>query len=752
MQTTKIFLMAALALMTVACSNDDSDIQTPAEQPAKAEGIPFTATISMGESASTRALAENGSGGLTATWATGEKVALIYTVGSTPTKTDAEVTKQADGTATISATLTSGATNGSDVTIIYPATAADGTTGNVKSYLLTSQKGLLTGTNSIAEKFDVRKGTGKLSISDAGATVNNGTPGTTVALTNQFAIFKFTVNKEVKSLTVAYDEKKFVITPTSATNVLYAALPAVDGQVVCFSAQGSDNNVYGSYKDNVTFTAGKYYQSTLTLGEPNIDLSAITKHATIPNGFTMSGTLSANVKVSIVGSATVTLDGVTINGVNDNNYRWAGITCAGVATIILKDGTTNTVKGFQEEYPGIYVPQGTNITIKGTGSLTASSNGYGAGIGGGYQIPCGTINIKDGVINATGSATCAGIGGGYSANCGSITISGGTINATGGANAAGIGSGYSSLCSHITISGGTINATGGVNAAGIGSGASGRCYNITITTDVTKVTATKGSGSPNSIGTGNGGTCENPVTIGGTDYWRYSAYQNGGDVYLTQSQFIYPSVLLSAVNNSSYIGWILASDGIVYKSQSFVPVDKSPVAMIAYVGNDAETNTTYNHGLALALTDASTSAAWCSQNSGTCLGNFDYDAALGDMAGIANTDALVASGSHTHEAASAARNFKYDSTVSAGTHPTGTSEWFLPSAGQWDKMITAAGGSYPSNYQNLQNNVGLSVFDYWSSTESDGGCAWCYLFNSMIYACSNPGKKFACCVRACLAF
>ena len=35
--------MAALALMTVACSNDDNDIQTPAEQPAKSEGIPFTA-------------------------------------------------------------------------------------------------------------------------------------------------------------------------------------------------------------------------------------------------------------------------------------------------------------------------------------------------------------------------------------------------------------------------------------------------------------------------------------------------------------------------------------------------------------------------------------------------------------------------------------------------------------------------------------------------------------------------------------
>ena len=132
MKTTKLFFMAALALMTAACSNDDNDLT---QQPAKAEGIPFTATNSIGESGTTRALSESGST-LVATWATGEKVALIYMVGSTPTKTDAEVTKQADGTATICATLASGATNGSDVTIIYPSTAADGTTGNVKAGLL----------------------------------------------------------------------------------------------------------------------------------------------------------------------------------------------------------------------------------------------------------------------------------------------------------------------------------------------------------------------------------------------------------------------------------------------------------------------------------------------------------------------------------------------------------------------------------------------------------------------------------------
>ena len=77
MKTTKFFLMAALALTFAACSNDDNDIQTSAQQPQKAEGIPFTATISIGESATTRALSESGTG-LAASWAEGEKVALIH--------------------------------------------------------------------------------------------------------------------------------------------------------------------------------------------------------------------------------------------------------------------------------------------------------------------------------------------------------------------------------------------------------------------------------------------------------------------------------------------------------------------------------------------------------------------------------------------------------------------------------------------------------------------------------------------------
>lgn len=65
------------------------------------------------------------------------------------------------------------------------------------------------------------------------------------------------------------------------------------------------------------------------------------------------------------------------------------------------------------------------------------------------------------------------------------------------------------------IFGGTVKATGGEYAAGIGGGSTSICGDISISSDVTSVTATKGSGAPYSIGAGgNGGEC-GTVTIGG---------------------------------------------------------------------------------------------------------------------------------------------------------------------------------------------------------------------------------------------
>ena len=225
------------------------------------------------------------------------------------------------------------------------------------------------------------------------------------------------------------------------------------------------------------------------------NLSDLTGDYTAQDGDVLTGTLDGSTKpykISIAAGATVTLDGMTINGVNNGSYKWAGLNCEGDATIILADGTDNTVKGFHQGRPGILVPSGKTLTIKGgtagTGTLTASSNGQAAGIGGGSGPKCGNISIEGGFITATGGDYAAGIGGGEGKSCGNISITGGTVT-----------------------------ATGGVYAAGIGGGTNATCGTITIANTVTKVTATKDTSAPCSIGASLGGTC-GTITIGGQVY------------------------------------------------------------------------------------------------------------------------------------------------------------------------------------------------------------------------------------------
>ena len=111
------------------------------------------------------------------------------------------------------------------------------------------------------------------------------------------------------------------------------------------------------------------------------DLSAVKARTTFSGvGHVLTGKLGKNVKISLADGAKFTLRDVTINGVNDSGCMWAGLTCEGNATIIL-DGS-NIIKGFYQDYPGIFVPCGCTLTIKGAGSLEARSNGYAAGVGG----------------------------------------------------------------------------------------------------------------------------------------------------------------------------------------------------------------------------------------------------------------------------------------------------------------------------------------------------------------------------------
>ena len=294
-----------------------------------------------------------------------------------------------------------------------------------------------------------------------------------------------------------------------------------------------------------------------------VDLAKLTADYEAKDGETLSGILGGNYKITIADGAVVTLKNAVIYGENNEAYKWAGITATGDATIVLV--ASNIVRGFHENYPGIFVPEGKTLRIKGNGKLEAGSSGRGAGIGGANyeQINCGNIEILEGTIRAVSGMNSAAIGAGGLSECGSITISGGFVTAVpynsdsaagigsgrkrsrcgditiSGGNvvaeagdlSAGIGSSYESICGNITISGGTVTAHGGTNAACIGSGAGcdkkletsfdpSVCGNITISGGtVTAAAAGDGNTFAAGIGSGNdNAVCGNILISGGTVY------------------------------------------------------------------------------------------------------------------------------------------------------------------------------------------------------------------------------------------
>lgn len=337
-------------------------------------------------------------------------------------------------------------------------------------------------------------------------------------------------------------------------------------ETLTFTAEDNAGNVYSCTKAAAAsgFANGKYYYGTATLAWQNLNLSSLTGDYVAQDGDILTGTLTGNYKISIADGATVTLSGITINGGNSGSTNWAGITCEGDATLVLADGTSNSMKPFYSSRAAISVPVGKTLTIKGSGSLTADSHsdsGGSAGIGGDTQSHYGNIVIT-GAANVTAYAGpgAAGIGSGDTTPespvvGGDITISTtGTVTAYGGDNGAGIGGGISAnlapnTCGNILITKGTIVATGGTNCPGIGAGYTmdgiSTCGTVTITDGVTKVTATRGANDGCCIGPTSSGFC-GTVTIGGTVYWgpkdsdptQYE-FKNGGQTYLMTNSLIF---------------------------------------------------------------------------------------------------------------------------------------------------------------------------------------------------------------------
>lgn len=256
----------------------------------------------------------------------------------------------------------------------------------------------------------------------------------------------------------------------------------------------------------------------------------------------------APLSVSGTGDTTIELDG--------NNSLTGSGWSAGLERNEEKDAAGNVVSG--------------KLTIQDenkNGSLEATGNYGGAGIGGGNLKNSGEIEITGGTITATGALDGAGIGGGGSGGDGTVTISGGNITArggssdnpkaicgagigggggygnatvtitgdavieeaTGGGACAGIGSGYYNSKTDITISGNAEvkNAQGGAQGAGIGGGGFGGTGAVTITDNAKVDNATGGEGA---AGIGSGVLGDVTVNISGNATVNAEGGANGAGI------------------------------------------------------------------------------------------------------------------------------------------------------------------------------------------------------------------------------
>ncbi|MBR1699954.1 MAG: hypothetical protein IJ714_09275, partial [Bacteroidales bacterium] len=178
----KVFGIAALLLALAACNKIETEI-TPIEQPSDSKGITITATLAP-KTAVTKAVADNGDNKITASWAVGERIFIMYEIGGEKMVSIASIiaVDSVTGSATISFFVDPRTADNTPCTLVYPLAAANATLTGVKdaATLLSAQDGTLSA------NLDVRVGEG---------TIQTTTPSLDVTKqpAAQFAIFKFTV-------------------------------------------------------------------------------------------------------------------------------------------------------------------------------------------------------------------------------------------------------------------------------------------------------------------------------------------------------------------------------------------------------------------------------------------------------------------------------------------------------------------------------------------------------------------------------
>ena len=166
------------------------------------------------------------------------------------------------------------------------------------------------------------------------------TSGTGFVLEPQNAILNFTITGLTASTNVTAtlsDDDDWTpdiegeVTTDGSGNATFA-IGLEDGSDLNEFSLTVAGNAITLVSSSKVLAAGKIYNITRSAAPAPAatDLSTINANYTASDGETLTGTLASNVKISIADGATVTLDGVTIIGTNDDDY--GGLVSPALAT------------------------------------------------------------------------------------------------------------------------------------------------------------------------------------------------------------------------------------------------------------------------------------------------------------------------------------------------------------------------------------------------------------------------------------
>jgi len=355
MKALKLFSMAALALVMAACAKEANFSNEPEQQ----SGMHFHATLMAPNSGTdTKTVYTQVGTTIRVAWKVDDQIAVICNgVKDVVTVTAVD----GSGNATIEGTITSSPADDANVLMYYPAAFVSGMDELVPIFDYSkweSQDGTLA---YIQEHLDVRHATPKVTVSGSDVTLKG-----SVSMESDAAIWKVSLTNgivplEATGVSVKVGSTTVAGASASAKNEYYIGLIPMHMGTGDLTINATDGTKTYSFAKagGVSLTAGKYYQSTVTMAE--VLVAPLTLEATTAgtivvsnpqsgmqyskNGGAKTDVTSAPIPVAVGDKVAFYGDGTNILSYYDSvNYE--GTSFDGTAKVIVYGNIMSLVNEF----------------------------------------------------------------------------------------------------------------------------------------------------------------------------------------------------------------------------------------------------------------------------------------------------------------------------------------------------------------------------------------------------------------------